>query len=56
LLISGRVIEAREDNDLKIIDELSVKYPGGYTLFAARKGSIEDLVCVPTTRGEYLGK
>jgi hypothetical protein len=56
LLISGRVIEAREDNDLKIIDELSVKYPGGYTLFAARKGSIEDLLYVPTTRGEHLGK
>jgi hypothetical protein len=55
LLIRGRVIEALEDNDPKIIDQLPVKYPGGYTLFAARKGSIEDLVCV-STRGEDVRK
>lgn len=31
----GRVVEAREDNDLKIIDQLPEKYSGGCTLFAA---------------------
>ena len=29
LLIRGRVVEAREDNDLKIMDQLSQKYLGG---------------------------
>jgi PPOX class probable F420-dependent enzyme len=29
LLIRGRVVEAREDNDLKIMDQLSEKYLGG---------------------------
>jgi PPOX class probable F420-dependent enzyme len=51
LLIRGRVVEAREDNDLKVMDALSQKYLGGP--FPRRKWSSRVAYVIEPTVARY---